>query len=67
MRSFRAENVSRVCEGIAGLQEKQTAREVFRKLETRYPIVVTRNLMNAKNWVRRQSQRHGTIRTDCFV
>ncbi len=55
MRSFRAENVSAFVKALLDC-EKQTAREAFSKLEPRYPIVVTRNLMNAKNWVRRQAR-----------
>jgi hypothetical protein len=63
MRSFRAENVSAFVKALLDC-EKGKAHKAFSKLETRYPIVVTRNLMAAKNWVRqraRGSERYGLV------
>jgi hypothetical protein len=36
--------------------EKQQAREVFVRLADRYPISVTRNLNEAKDWIRRRAR-----------
>jgi hypothetical protein len=59
MRSFRAENVSLLVKQILDLQPDE-ARQTLRRIGERYPIVVTRNLQSAKNWVR--SQARGTER-----
>lgn len=62
-RSFRAENVSAFVKALLDC-EKQKAREEFSKLETRYPIALTRDLNRAKQWVRsraRGSERFGLV------
>jgi hypothetical protein len=63
MRSFRAENVSAFVKALLDC-EKQEARELFAELTNRYPIVVTRDLGLAKQWVRdhaRGSERFGMV------
>jgi len=59
MRSFRAENVSTFVKALLD-NERQLAREHFCKLTSRYPIVITRDLDQAKRWTR--SQARGTER-----
>jgi hypothetical protein len=63
MRSFRAENVSAFVKALLDC-EVGAARENFTKLAARFPIVMTRNLECAKEWVRKQargSERFGLI------
>jgi len=63
MRSFRAENVSAFVKALLDC-ELGAARENFAKLAPRFPIVMTRNLDCAKEWVRKQargSERFGLI------
>jgi len=63
MRSFRAENVSAFVKALLDC-EVGVARENFTRLASRFPIVMTRNLDCAKEWVRKQargSERFGLI------
>jgi len=63
MRSFRAENVSLFVKKLLDC-EQQNARDYFEALKTRYPIVITRNIDRAKDWVRskaRGSERFGIV------
>lgn len=63
MRSFRAENVSAFVKALLDC-EKDAAREIFGKLITRFPIVLSRDLEKAKEWVRgkaRGSERYGLL------
>jgi hypothetical protein len=63
MRSFRAENVSAFVKALLDC-EKQQAREAFESLAGRYPIVLTRDLDQAKHWVRsraRGTERYGLV------
>ncbi len=59
MRSFRAENVSEFIKALLD-NKSQVARDHFTKLTTSYPIVITRDLEQAKRWTR--SQARGTER-----
>jgi hypothetical protein len=62
MRSFRAEHVSAFVKALLDIDRDQ-ARGTLAKLK-RYPIVVTRSLNVAKDWVRRQargSERYGLL------
>jgi hypothetical protein len=59
MRSFRAENVSHFVKALLD-READVAREQFRQLVGRYPIILTRNLSLAKQWIR--SKARGTER-----
>jgi hypothetical protein len=63
MRSFRAENVSSFVKSVLD-RERGAARAAFEQLAARYPIVVTRDLDAAKEWVReraRGSERFGLL------
>lgn len=63
MRSFRAENVSAFVKALLDC-EKQQARAAFASLRDRYPIVVTRDLNRAKQWIRaraRGTERFGMV------
>lgn len=63
MRSFRAENVSAFVKALLDC-EKSAAREAFASISTRFPIVLARDLNQAKAWVRSQargSQRFGLL------
>lgn len=63
MRSFRAENVSAFVKALLDC-EKEQARQAFGQLATRYPIVLTRDLRAAKDWIRakaRGSERYGLV------
>ncbi len=63
MRSFRAEHVSSFVKQVLDLEEV-SASETFRRISDQYPIVVTRDLREAKRWVRTQargSERYGIV------
>lgn len=63
MRSFRAENVSHLVKSILEHDEK-SARGYLKSIADRYPIVITRDLKKAKNWLRdmaRGSERYGIV------
>jgi len=63
MRSFRAENVSLLVKQLLDL-EADAARETLRQISPQYPIVITRDLREAKHWVRSQargSERYGIV------
>lgn len=63
MRSFRAENVSSFVKALLD-QEVRSARAALEQMEGRYPIVITRDLDAAKDWVRghaRGSERYGLV------
>lgn len=63
MRSFRAENVSLLVKQILDLDAEQ-AQQTFRQINANYPIVLTRDLRKAKNWLREQargSERYGIV------
>jgi hypothetical protein len=63
MRSFRAENVSLLVKQILDLEPAQ-ARQTLRQVGQRYPVVITRNLETAKDWLRTQargSERYGIV------
>ena len=63
MRSFRAENVSLLVKQILDLEADQ-ARTTLGDISEKYPIVLTRDLAKAKNWLReraRGSERYGIV------
>lgn len=63
MRSYRAENVSMLVKQILDLDEPG-ARETLGQLSGQYPIVITRDLGKAKDWLRsnaRGSERYGIV------
>jgi len=63
MRSFRAENVSLLVKQILDL-EPEEARKTLIKVREKYPIVITRDLTKAKQWLKSQargSERYGIV------
>jgi hypothetical protein len=63
MRSFRAESVSALVKHLLDLDLDQ-ARDALNCVKNRYPIVVTRDLSSAKNWLRshaRGTERFGIV------
>jgi len=63
MRSFRAEKVSYLVKALLD-QETAEARSTFEQIKHKYPIVLTRDLSNAKKWLKskaRGSERYGTL------
>jgi len=63
MRSFRAENVSLLVKQILDLDE-ENARNTLQELKDKYPIVITRNLTRAKQWLKakaRGTERYGIV------
>lgn len=63
MRSFRAENVSHFIKHLLDL-DLNAAQEAYRKLSKRFPLVMTRNLSDAKCWIRshaRGTERFGVL------
>jgi hypothetical protein len=63
MRSFRAENVSLLVKQLLDLQPDE-ARKTLDNIEEKYPIVITRDLAKAKQWLKTQargSQRYGIV------
>lgn len=66
MRSFRAENLSRLVKELLDL-EAQAAFRTLLELREKYPIVLTRDLMKAKRWLRTHAPRLRTIWSRCLV
>jgi hypothetical protein len=63
MRSFRAENVSHLVKQLLDL-DAAGARETLADLNDKYPIVITRDLTKAKQWLKNQargSERYGIV------
>jgi hypothetical protein len=63
MRSFRAEHVSLLVKQLLDLQPDD-ARKTLEKIQLKYPIVITRDLARAKQWLKSQargSERYGII------
>lgn len=63
MRSFRAENVSLLIKQILDLKTNY-AQATLEQIDPNYPIVITRNLQKAKQWLKakaRGSERYGIV------
>jgi hypothetical protein len=63
MRSFRAEHVSLLVKQLLDLQPEE-ARKTLEKIQGKYPIVITRDLTKAKQWLKTQargSERYGIV------
>src|SRR5690606_22541744 len=63
MRSFRAENLSLFVKSMLDL-DMDKATDAYLKIKERYPIVLTRDLQKAKEWLKqkaRGSERYGLI------
>ena len=55
VRSFRSEKLSNFVQELLDI-DKQKARELFREINSDYPIVLTRNLDKAKEWLRNKAK-----------
>ncbi len=63
MRSFRAESLSRMVHYMLDCDAKKV-KETYQEIKDRYPIVLTRDLEKAKDWLReraRGSERYGML------
>jgi hypothetical protein len=63
MRSFRAEHVSLLVKQLLDLKLDE-ARKTLENVEGKYPIVITRDLNRAKQWLKEQargSERYGIV------
>lgn len=63
LRSFRSEKVSLFVKQLLDL-EMEAAKESFKTIDENYPIVLTRDLNKAKDWVRnkaRGTERYGMV------
>jgi len=63
MRSFRAEHVSLLVKQLLDLKPSE-ARKTLANVEGKYPIVITRELNKAKQWLKEQargSERYGIV------
>ncbi len=63
MRSFRAEDVSLLVKQILDLNIEE-AIHTFKKVRENYPIVITRDLSKAKQWLKQQArgtERYGIV------
>ena len=63
MRSFRAEHVSLLVKQLLDLQPDE-ARRTLGRINEKYPIVITRDLIRAKKWLKDQargSERYGIV------
>jgi hypothetical protein len=57
MRSFRADSVSAFVKALLD-EDTGTARNALSQFRDRYPIVITRDLNAAKQWLKRQARAH---------
>jgi len=63
MRSFRAEDVSLLIKQLLDLNINE-AKKTLVKVQKKYPIVITRDLLRAKQWLKKQargSERYGIV------
>lgn len=63
MRSFRAEHVSLLVKQLLDLQPER-AQKTLQQIQGKYPIVITRDLAKAKQWLKAQargSERYGIV------
>jgi len=63
MRSFRAEHVSLLVKQLLDLDVEE-AQKTHKKVKDTYPIVITRDLAKAKQWLKKQargSERYGIV------
>ena len=55
IRSFRSENVSKLIKTILDC-DKEEAKLLLSKLEDKYPILLTRDIAKAKNWLKENAR-----------
>lgn len=62
MRSYRAENLSKLIKEILDINEN--AKDTLNQLQDKYPIILTRDLEKAKKWLKKKargSERYGIV------
>ncbi|MCG2793907.1 MAG: DUF2075 domain-containing protein [Weeksellaceae bacterium] len=62
MRSYRAEHLSKLIKQILDIDAN--AKQTLRELQDKYPVILTRDLNKAKDWLRekaRGSERYGLV------
>lgn len=64
LRSFRAEKLSAFVHALLAV-EPEKAAELYNEIKDRYPIVLTRNMKKAKEWL--HSKVRGTERTGVLI
>lgn len=55
IRSFRSENLSNFIKSLLD-NDVDRARKIYQSLMSKYPIVITRSLSSAKEWLRKKSR-----------
>jgi hypothetical protein len=63
VRSFRSENLSRFVKALLDC-DRLSARDLLASMRERYPIAITRDLGQAKRWIRQQArgtERYGLV------
>lgn len=63
VRSYRSEKVSALIKAILDI-DKENAANIYQRLKDTYPLVITRNIDNAKKWLTqkaRGTERYGII------
>ncbi len=63
MRSFRAENLSKFVHYLLD-RDAEEASKIYEEIKEKYPIILTRNLQKAKQWLEthaRGSERYGLV------
>ena len=63
MRSFRSKHVSKLVKELLDI-DIESAKSTLAEIGDKYPIMLTRNLHNAKTWIREQAQnseRYGLV------
>ncbi len=63
MRSFRAEHISLLIKQVLDMEDDE-AKNTLLRVEAKYPIVITRDIAKAKEWLKKQargSERYGMI------
>jgi hypothetical protein len=63
MRSFRAEHISLLVKQILDMDVKE-AQKTLTQVKSKYPIVITRDISKAKEWLKKQargSERYGMV------
>ncbi len=63
MRSFRAEHISLLIKQILDMDVKE-AQKTLTQVKSKYPIVITRDISKAKEWLKKQargSERYGMV------
>lgn len=64
MRSFRAEKLSDFVYNLLAL-EKEKAKEIYKEIKDKYPIILTRDMEKAKRWLHERA--NGSIKTGVLV